>query len=315
MSDDIPQHAPRGALGQSREPRNLAAFESAANQRFLEQCLGRQTPLQGRPFAKVMRKSRYKAAGAGAILCLAAFGFGQAVAAGDGTLELSMEGGLVNLRIGEPTPASDVVDRLAALFSADIEGDTGPGIVKPVSVDRTTLAAILELVLPRRSFVVETSETGQVRRIVIMEERTAGRSVSAIAPVGGLLEKRLNAHDVGSANRLAMIEIVKLSYQPDGSSLMKLKEIAQRNGDTSVRIAAIRALAGHVEHGALSFLANRLVADPEPDIRLAAAEAIAQANTSASRSVVARAAVFEKDPRVRKRLQALMDLRPGHNPQ
>lgn len=262
-----------------------------------------------------MRKWRYKAAGVGAILCLAAFGLGQAVAAGDGTLELSMEGGLVNLRIGEPTPATDVVDRLAALFSADIEGDTGPAIVKPVSADRITLAAALALVLPRRSFVVETSETGQVRRIVIMEERTPGRSVSAIAPVGGLLEKRLNAHDVGSANRLAMIEIVKLTYQPDGSSLTKLKEIAQRNGDTSVRIAAIRALAGHVEHGALSFLANRLVADPEPDIRLAAAEAIAQANTSASRSVVARAAVFEKDPQVRKRLEALMNLRPGHSPQ
>jgi HEAT repeat protein len=125
----------------------------------------------------------------------------------------------------------------------------------------------------------------------------------------------VNAHDVGSANRLAMIEIVKLSYQPDGSSLTKLKEIAQRNGDTSVRIAAIRALAGHTELGALSFLANRLVADPEPDIRLAAAEAIAQANTSASRSVVARAAVFEKDPQVRKRLEALMNLRPGQNPQ
>src|SRR5262249_32368827 len=149
------------------------------------------------------------------------------------------------LRIGEPTPASDVLDRLAALFSADIEGDAGPGIVKPVSADRMTLTATLELVLPRRSFVVETSETGKVRRIVIMGERTPGQSVSAIAPVDGLLEKRLNAHDYGSANRLALREIVKLSYQRDRSSLAALKEIAGGDGDTAVRVAAIRVVASH----------------------------------------------------------------------
>jgi hypothetical protein len=247
---------------------------------------------------------------AGAILSLAAF-LSVMPAWADDAVEVTVADGLVNLNVDEPVPLTDVLNQLAILFPTTIEGESGSAIVKPVRIDRMTIAETLALILPGRSFVIESSgNRDEVRRVVIMEEKEAqGAPVSSITRIDHRPEP-----DRVRATAEALREVVKLSYKRDRASLKALKEIARTKGETSIRVAALRALANFAELGAVSFLGERLVVDSEPQIRLAAAEAIAQTNTAQSRDIIARAADSERDAKLRRRLRAIADMQPEQRP-
>jgi hypothetical protein len=251
-----------------------------------------------------------KSARTGLVLCLAgsALGAGEPTCA-EGKFELSVHDGLVNLTVGEPVPVKDVVDRLAILFSTTVEGDSGSATVGPLRRDRMSIAEALSLIVQGRSFMIEESgQTGKIRRIVLARgEENHDRTQSSVTRVD-----TVRAPEPLPVDATKLRDIVKLSYRRDQTSLNALKEIVRNKGETSVRAAAVRALASYADLGVVSFLRARLVTDPDPRVRLAAGEAIAQANTAQSLSIIARAAVSEKDDRVRRRLQAIVDMDADH---
>jgi len=251
-----------------------------------------------------------RSVGTGAFLFFAVLGAGQTARA-DGGIEVSVANGLVNLTITEPVPLEDVLDQLAIAFSMTIEGPDGSASVQPLQSNLRTLTETLSLIAPRSSFIIVSGEAGTIHRVVfVANKKNRGEVQTSIKTTVTTRKPERSRDSYTPADAAQLRDIVKLSYRRDRESLKTLKEVVRSKGETSVRVAAIRALASYADLGAVSFLETRLGADLDPEVRLAAAEALVQVNTVQSRDILARAVGLEKDDEVRSRLQAIVEMHP-----
>lgn len=250
------------------------------------------------PFAEVSRAGITRTVFAAAIGLSAAFH-----APGAAAVEIVRDGGNLSLVISEPTPLADVLKALATEFSVEVKGINPGAMVEPMRLVRMTLPQILDRIVPGRSFALVSDSQGVPVRIVIMAggEGSAGPG-PAIQPV----PPEQQASDLGAGIEQRLREIADLSNRQDPGTMRQLEELAMRAPQREVRIAALHALGNFREQGAPAFLRTRMLTDPDPDLRMAAAEALQIADYDAARPMIEQALAAERDETQRERLRNLL---------
>ncbi|MGQ0486257.1 MAG: HEAT repeat domain-containing protein [Hyphomicrobiales bacterium] len=210
---------------------------------------------------------------------------------------ITVEGELVNIEIATPVPVDEALQRLGAAMNVAVAGSAGPGNAGPLRLRRAGLMEALQKLAPGRSFVIErTGNPARVVRIVF-----SGR----IAPGTVRLEAESAPAAAEESVSAELQDIARLSYTPGWVSSRQLEAIARRNKSTKIRIAALLALGQFARYGAIPILGQRLAADPDPRIRLAAAEALRIAGSDRALGLIRAAIASERDPGLRRRLAEL----------
>lgn len=219
-------------------------------------------------------------------------------------LELTRDAGNLTLVISEPTPLQDVLNALAAEFALEVKGVSPEGVVEPMRLVRMTLPQVLDRIVPGRSFALVSDSAGTPTRIVIM----AGGEASAAPPPPVQPDGAIDGggRNLGTGMEQRLRDIAELSSKPDPNAARKLEELAMRAPQIEARIAALHALGNFKDQGAVAFLRSRMLTDPNPDIRIAAAEGLQIADYDAAKPMIEQALAAERDEALQERLRNLL---------
>ena len=220
-------------------------------------------------------------------------------------VEITKDGGFLSLIIPEPTPLEAVLSEIAAALSVEVKGGKAGTIVPASRLAKMTLPQILDRIVPDHAFALVTNAQGEPVRIVLMggsgdTPDPNGAAIQEIAP-----QQRPRATAGGIEGRLR--DIAKLSSKQDPETARELEAVAVRATEIEERIAAIHALGNFKSEGSMAFLRTRMLADPSPDVRVAAAEALQMADFDAARPMIEQALSAERDETQRERLKTLLD--------
>ena len=219
-------------------------------------------------------------------------------------LELTRDAGTLTLVISEPTPLQDVLNALAAEFALEVKGVSPEGVIEPMRLVQMTLPQVLDRIVPGRSFALVSDPAGTPTRIVIMARwrGAARRRRPRFSRKGRPMGRPQSG--CGAWNK-GLRDIAELSNKPDPVAARKLEELAMRAPQTEARIAALHALGNFKDQGAVAFLRSRMLTDPNPDIRIAAAEGLQIADYDAARPMIEQALAAERDEALQERLRNL----------
>jgi hypothetical protein len=220
-------------------------------------------------------------------------------------LELVREGPLVSVVLDEPTPVDEVLERIGEEFSIEIKGRLPGAAAGPVRLMKMTLPQVLASVVPGGNFAIVSNVQGEPQRVVVMGEQPG--AVPATAGLAPLAQPAPVVRMPGGNDEETIQQIVLLSQQQTAASARMLEVIAMRETSVNVRIAAIHALGNFTQYGAMPFLRTRLMTDPNPEVRIAAAEALQSADYNTAKTLIDQALAAERDENQRQRLQELLD--------
>lgn len=262
-----------------------------------------------------------------AAIAVAALLSGFATAQASPSITVGVEGELLNVVVTEPQSLDDILKQLAKASGVTVKGG-GAKTTGPISLYRVTFEDALRSLAPDHSFIIEREgATSKIRRILLIAPAAEGVAPTgdnihapvpqptgeedeypdaAQAQAAAMQRLTMSPHDTARNNQaVALRNIVKLSYGKDKASADQLEQLARSGDDPTVRAAALSTLSKTSGLGAVPFLKSRLLGDPDPQMRLAAARALYHIDRKQAKTLIGQAIAMERDPALREQLQAL----------
>jgi hypothetical protein len=224
-------------------------------------------------------------------------------------VRIDAEGNWFSVDIEAPVPLASVLQLLGNKLNVTIEAGENLGAVGPISVSRERLDGVLRQLAPGGTFVIQYGgNSSAVSRIIVTSKSTsaAPSAQAPVRPVQAVEEVRSPAMDSKSQRAVAMRHVVELSYSRDAGSARELEALAKGSKKIEVRATALKALASVSQRGAVGFLAARLASDPSPEVRIAAAEALAMVDNNRSLAIIHAAISRERNESMKARLRQLI---------
>jgi hypothetical protein len=220
-----------------------------------------------------------------AILAMAGPAWGTAEPGGDteappGTAVELRADGTLSVRIEETVPLADLVRAIGALIGAEVIVRHDPGTIDdPTNVEELPPDELLLRLAGRHSLALRY-RAGRIVAIILVASREDAPQPEQPSVQSGTPADELNlpeepASEGDAQNRRAVTirDIARLSYQQDAAAAAELEHLYLTNDDPEVRGAAIAALAGSQSGDAVPLI-NHALYDPEPHVRLRAAQGL-----------------------------------------
>jgi hypothetical protein len=253
------------------------------------------------------------------------------VAQANATVSIEVDQNLFTIVVTEPSSLDTVLKNLGDAAGAIVEGGDCDRTVGPISLHRVTFDDAIRSLAPEHSLIVERNQTtAKIHRILLIEAvaeaapppvneaaaqdpslnsaEEAGDADAAHAQAAAIRRVTMSPEDAKRNKQAAALrDIAKLGYSKDRSSADQLEQLARSGDDPTVRAAALSTLAKSANIGSVRYLKSKLLGDPDPQMRLAAAKALFHFDRRQSKTLIGEAIKLERDPELRKQLQVIMD--------
>jgi hypothetical protein len=235
-----------------------------------------------------------------AILAIA----GAPAVAEPGSFDLTVEAGVFSLNVSQPTALRDILAHIATAIGADAPKDVADDTVQPMQMAHRSLRDLLERIIPGHSFVLELSQDrGGVRRIHVIN--ASGSAKDASGPVAQTAADVMQPAGAPADRGDKLREVARMLSMPVATSLQRLRAMVAGETDLTVRIAAVQAMAGFKQLGAVPVLESLILTDRVPRLRVVAATALLNMDPARAKDIIERAVITEHDEATAKELRQI----------